>query len=64
MGYAVYIDRLVEAKDVVFECGPKCGCGPGCVNRTSQKGIRYRLEVAYFIGFHIFGLSMKNILVL
>ncbi|XP_027939499.1 histone-lysine N-methyltransferase, H3 lysine-9 specific SUVH4 [Vigna unguiculata] len=37
--------RLVEAKDVVFECGPKCGCGPGCVNRTSQKGIRYRLEV-------------------
>ncbi|CAJ1787349.1 unnamed protein product [Sphenostylis stenocarpa] len=37
--------RLVEAKDVVFECGPKCGCGPGCVNRTSQKGLRYRLEV-------------------
>ncbi|XP_061355379.1 histone-lysine N-methyltransferase, H3 lysine-9 specific SUVH4-like isoform X2 [Gastrolobium bilobum] len=37
--------RLVEAKDVVFECGPKCGCGPGCVNRTSQRGLRYRLEV-------------------
>ncbi|KAL5150344.1 Histone-lysine N-methyltransferase, H3 lysine-9 specific SUVH4 [Glycine soja] len=37
--------RLVEAKDVVFECGPKCGCDPGCVNRTSQKGLRYRLEV-------------------
>ncbi|RDX69107.1 Histone-lysine N-methyltransferase, H3 lysine-9 specific SUVH4, partial [Mucuna pruriens] len=37
--------RLVEAKDVVFECGPKCGCGPDCVNRTSQKGLRYRLEV-------------------
>ncbi|KAG4396060.1 hypothetical protein GLYMA_19G103550v4 [Glycine max] len=37
--------RLVEAKDVVFECGPECGCGPGCVNRTSQRGLRYRLEV-------------------
>lgn len=37
--------RLVEAKDVVFECGPNCGCGPGCVNRTSQRGLRYRLEV-------------------
>ncbi|KAG4927438.1 hypothetical protein JHK85_053924 [Glycine max] len=36
---------LVEAKDVVFECGPECGCGPGCVNRTSQRGLRYRLEV-------------------
>ncbi|XP_045793097.1 histone-lysine N-methyltransferase, H3 lysine-9 specific SUVH4-like [Trifolium pratense] len=37
--------RLIEAKDVVFECGPNCGCDPGCVNRTSQRGLRYRLEV-------------------
>ncbi|XP_022928431.1 histone-lysine N-methyltransferase, H3 lysine-9 specific SUVH4-like isoform X2 [Cucurbita moschata] len=37
--------RLIEAKDVVYECGPNCGCGPGCVNRTSQRGIKYRLEV-------------------
>lgn len=37
--------RLIEAKDVVYECGPNCGCGPGCVNRVSQRGIRYRLEV-------------------
>ncbi|KAK1566914.1 hypothetical protein Q3G72_005985 [Acer saccharum] len=37
--------RLVEPKDVVFECGPKCGCGPDCVNRTSQQGLKYRLEV-------------------
>ncbi|KAG8385028.1 hypothetical protein BUALT_Bualt04G0180300 [Buddleja alternifolia] len=37
--------RLVEPKGVVFECGPKCGCGPRCVNRTSQKGPKYRLEV-------------------
>ena len=43
--------RLIEAKDVVFECGPKCGCGPGCVNRTSQRGLRYRLEVVSFISF-------------
>ncbi|GJY83325.1 histone-lysine N-methyltransferase, H3 lysine-9 specific SUVH4 isoform X1 [Tanacetum coccineum] len=26
--------RLIEAKDVVFECGPNCGCGPGCINRV------------------------------
>ncbi|OMO72025.1 hypothetical protein COLO4_27860 [Corchorus olitorius] len=37
--------RLIEAKDVVFECGPNCGCGPECVNRTSQRGIKYHLEV-------------------
>ncbi|CAI0555738.1 unnamed protein product, partial [Linum tenue] len=37
--------RLIEAKDVVFECGPSCGCGPSCVNRTSQRGMKHRLEV-------------------
>ncbi|XP_015893914.3 histone-lysine N-methyltransferase, H3 lysine-9 specific SUVH4 isoform X1 [Ziziphus jujuba] len=37
--------RLIEAKDVVFECGPSCGCGPSCVNRTSQRVLKYRLEV-------------------
>ncbi|KAH9329211.1 hypothetical protein KI387_001319 [Taxus chinensis] len=37
--------RLVEAKDVVYECGPNCGCGPNCINRTSQQGLKYRLEV-------------------
>ncbi|KAK3419458.1 hypothetical protein EUGRSUZ_G00011 [Eucalyptus grandis] len=36
---------LIEAKDVVYECGQNCGCGPGCVNRVSQRGIQYRLEV-------------------
>lgn len=37
--------RLVEAKDIVFECGPNCSCKPGCLNRVSQRGIKYRLEV-------------------
>ncbi|XP_071693048.1 histone-lysine N-methyltransferase, H3 lysine-9 specific SUVH4-like [Rutidosis leptorrhynchoides] len=37
--------RLIEPKSVVYECGPNCGCGPGCINKTSQKGLRYRLEV-------------------
>ncbi|RZC59388.1 hypothetical protein C5167_006691 [Papaver somniferum] len=36
---------LVIAKSVVYECGPKCGCGDGCVNRTSQNGLKYRFEV-------------------
>jgi euchromatic histone-lysine N-methyltransferase len=47
----IYIDRLIEAKDVVFECGPNCGCDPGCVNRTSQKGLRHRLEVVFCVDF-------------
>lgn len=38
-------DRLIKAKDIIFECGLNCGCGPECVSRTSQKGLRYRLEV-------------------
>lgn len=37
--------RLIEPRDVVFECGPNCGCGPECVNRTSQKRLRFHLEV-------------------
>ncbi|WCJ26728.1 Histone-lysine N-methyltransferase H3 lysine-9 specific SUVH4 [Euphorbia peplus] len=37
--------RLIEPKDVVFECGPRCGCGPNCVNRISQRGLKYQLEV-------------------
>lgn len=37
--------RLIEAKDIVYECGPGCGCGPDCVNRASQRGMEYKLEV-------------------
>lgn len=44
-----YVDkdggRLIEAKDVVFECGPGCSCGPSCINRVSQRGLKYQLEV-------------------
>ncbi|CAA6673795.1 unnamed protein product [Spirodela intermedia] len=24
-----------------FECGPSCGCEPGCANRISQQGLKY-----------------------
>jgi [histone H3]-lysine9 N-trimethyltransferase EHMT len=37
--------RLVEPKAVVFECGANCSCNHDCVNRTSQQGLQYRLEV-------------------
>lgn len=37
--------RLIEAKAVIFECGPGCGCSLSCVNRTSQQGLKYQLEV-------------------
>ncbi|KAL6497624.1 Histone-lysine N-methyltransferase, H3 lysine-9 specific suvh4 [Orobanche hederae] len=39
------VARLVEPKAVVFECGPNCRCGPECVNRTSENGYRFRLEI-------------------
>ncbi|KAL5222075.1 hypothetical protein ABZP36_026788 [Zizania latifolia] len=39
------IGRLVEPKAVVFECGSNCSCNRNCVNRTSQQGLQYRLEV-------------------
>ncbi|KAK6153175.1 hypothetical protein DH2020_012814 [Rehmannia glutinosa] len=42
---SISLARLVEPKAVVFECGPNCGCVPKCVNRTSQNGPRFRLEV-------------------
>ncbi|KAF5187312.1 Histone-lysine N-methyltransferase, H3 lysine-9 specific SUVH5, partial [Thalictrum thalictroides] len=31
---------LIRAKSVVYECGPNCKCGPACINRTSQHGLR------------------------
>lgn len=37
--------RLIEAKSVVFECGPNCGCHMKCVNRTSQRGLKFHFEV-------------------
>ncbi|KAH7281464.1 hypothetical protein KP509_36G048900 [Ceratopteris richardii] len=37
--------RLVEPMDVVYECGPACGCDQTCPNRVTQKGMQYRLEV-------------------
>lgn len=39
------VGRLVEPKAVVFECGATCSCHCSCVNRTSQQGLQYRLEV-------------------
>ncbi|CAN0842651.1 Histone-lysine N-methyltransferase, H3 lysine-9 specific SUVH5 [Linum grandiflorum] len=36
---------IVEAKDLVYECGPSCKCPPSCYNRVSQKGISIQLEV-------------------
>jgi len=35
----------VEPKAVVYECGTNCKCHCNCVNRTSQQGLKYRLEV-------------------
>lgn len=36
---------IVEAKPLVYECGPACKCPPSCHNRVSQHGIKFRLEV-------------------
>lgn len=36
---------IVEAKPLVYECGPSCQCPPSCHNRVSQHGIKFPLEV-------------------
>ncbi|KZV53910.1 histone-lysine N-methyltransferase, H3 lysine-9 specific SUVH6-like [Dorcoceras hygrometricum] len=36
---------IVEAKPLVFECGPSCNCPPSCYNRVTQRGIRVKLEI-------------------
>ena len=36
---------IVEAKPLVYECGPKCKCPPTCYNRVSQLGINIQLEI-------------------
>ncbi|XP_042504814.1 histone-lysine N-methyltransferase, H3 lysine-9 specific SUVH6-like [Macadamia integrifolia] len=40
-----YDGAIVEAKPLVYECGPSCGCPPSCYNRVSQRGIKFQLEV-------------------
>ncbi|KAH9607108.1 hypothetical protein KSS87_005037 [Heliosperma pusillum] len=36
---------IVEAKPLVYECGPSCKCPPSCPNRVSQHGIKLPLEI-------------------
>ncbi|KAH7651930.1 histone H3-K9 methyltransferase plant protein [Dioscorea alata] len=36
---------IIQAKPLVYECGPSCKCPPSCTNRVSQHGIKIPLEV-------------------
>ncbi|KAI5081409.1 hypothetical protein GOP47_0004592 [Adiantum capillus-veneris] len=36
---------LIRDRKVWYECGPSCSCSSSCMNRVSQKGLRYRLEI-------------------
>ncbi|ONK76564.1 uncharacterized protein A4U43_C03F29630 [Asparagus officinalis] len=36
---------IVNAKPLVYECGPSCKCPPSCHNRVSQHGIKLPLEI-------------------
>ncbi|GAB4834639.1 hypothetical protein Ancab_032902 [Ancistrocladus abbreviatus] len=40
-----YNGAIVEAKPLVYECGPCCKCPPSCHNRVSQHGIKFQLEI-------------------
>ncbi|KAK6947511.1 SRA-YDG [Dillenia turbinata] len=40
-----YSGAIVEAKPLVFECGPNCKCPPSCPNRVSQHGVKVQLEI-------------------
>ena len=36
---------IVEAKTLVYECGPSCKCPSSCHNRVTQHGIKFQLEI-------------------
>lgn len=40
-----YGERLVRRKICIYECGPSCKCYGSCINRVTQRGIKFRLEV-------------------
>eukprot|EP01018_Ginkgo_biloba_P034946 Gb_22168 [translate_table: standard] len=40
-----YNGAIVEAKPIVYECGPSCKCPPTCHNRVSQHGVKFDLEI-------------------
>ncbi|KAL5707209.1 [histone H3]-lysine(4) N-trimethyltransferase [Ranunculus cassubicifolius] len=40
-----YDGAIVEAKSLVYECGPSCKCSSSCPNRVSQHGIKFQLEI-------------------
>ncbi|KAI4315200.1 hypothetical protein L6164_028034 [Bauhinia variegata] len=36
---------IIEAKSLVYECGPNCRCPSSCYNRVSQHGVKFQLEI-------------------
>ncbi|KAK4433414.1 Histone-lysine N-methyltransferase, H3 lysine-9 specific SUVH5 [Sesamum alatum] len=36
---------IIRARPIVHECGPSCKCPPSCMNRVSQHGPRYQLDI-------------------
>ncbi|ONK59326.1 uncharacterized protein A4U43_C08F5290 [Asparagus officinalis] len=40
-----YNGAIIQAKPLVYECGPSCKCPPSCYNRVSQHGIKLPLEI-------------------
>ncbi|VVB02170.1 unnamed protein product [Arabis nemorensis] len=36
---------IVNAKPVVYECGPLCKCPPSCYLRATQQGLKFQLEI-------------------
>ncbi|KDP22486.1 hypothetical protein JCGZ_26317 [Jatropha curcas] len=37
--------HLIKEKPYVYECGNSCNCSDSCINRVSQQGIQFQLEV-------------------
>lgn len=37
--------RISKFKPLVYECGPSCACSRSCINRASQSGIKFDLEI-------------------
>ncbi|XP_024927605.3 histone-lysine N-methyltransferase, H3 lysine-9 specific SUVH5 [Ziziphus jujuba] len=51
--------RIVVDNPFVYECAPSCKCSPSCINKVSQNGVRFQLEVFKSKSGH-WGVRSKN----
>lgn len=44
MFFSILLSRLIDARDIIFECSPDCECQETCAYRLSQN-LKFHLEI-------------------